>query len=441
MRAHGRRVLAPYWPLAADFSRSQTPEQRAAQRGLRRRLQTLRNPIFRETQRRAVQASAARNHARFLAGVWKPPRPRDPSAGGRAAQRRRQQLAQDPVYRAWLSRRLSEGQGGRVPVACATCGTIFELPRARAQPGARRYCSRDCLRAAQVDRGRALGRARPTLMRRTDRTCRVCRKTFTGTVRQMYCSTACKSLADHRGAHGTCAVCGRAFAGEDGQQYCSRTCAIRARSAERPGARGLGYTAIAARLCVLPRDAFAALGETERQVVRLYYGLDGHGRPTQANLREQLGLEQARLRSLLLTGVARLLGTEAVGATARVCTACGTRFTPPDPWSNQRTCSATCQLERRRQNGRATSPAVRDDIRLQLIAAARRRGRPEREALRALEPEAFASLPDQERQLVRLYYGLDDTELPSVEAVAQRVGLTQAQVRRRLGRLVPQLLS
>jgi hypothetical protein len=78
LREHGRRVLAPYSPLAADFARSQTPEQRAAQLGLRRRLQTLRNPIFKETQRRAVQASAARNHALFLprpTGTRAPPPP------------------------------------------------------------------------------------------------------------------------------------------------------------------------------------------------------------------------------------------------------------------------------------------------------------------------------------------------------------------------------
>jgi predicted nucleic acid-binding Zn ribbon protein len=275
-----------------------------------------------------------------------------------------------------------------------------------------------------------------------DRVCRVCGTTFTGTMRRLYCSTACKRLADHRGATGTCAVCGQAFAGEVGQQYCSRRCAIRARSAERPGARGLGYTAIAARLRALSPEAFAALGETERQAVRLYYGLDGGGgRATRANLREQLGLEQEGIRGLLLTSVARLLGPDAVGATARVCTACGTSFTPLDPWSNQRTCSAACRLERRRQNGRATSPAVRDDIRVQLSAAARRRGRPEREALRALEPEAFGALPDQERQLVRLYYGLDDRELPSIGEVAQQVGLTEAQVRRRLVRAVPQLLG
>jgi hypothetical protein len=31
---------------------------------------------------------------------------------------------------------------------------------------------------------------------------------------------------------------------------------------------------------------------------------------------------------------------------------------------------------------------------------------------------------------VRLYYGLDDSELPSVEAVAKQIGLTDAQVRR-----------
>ena len=78
---------------------------------------------------------------------------------------------------------------------------------------------------------------------------------------------------------------------------------------------------------------------------------------------------------------------------------------------------------------------------MRLSAAARQRGRPEREALRALEPAAFAALPDQERQLVRLYYGLDNRELPSLAEVAQQVGLTQAQVRRRLVRAAPQLLG
>jgi DNA-directed RNA polymerase sigma subunit (sigma70/sigma32) len=78
---------------------------------------------------------------------------------------------------------------------------------------------------------------------------------------------------------------------------------------------------------------------------------------------------------------------------------------------------------------------------VQLSAAARRRGRPEREAVGAGKPGAFAVLPGQERQLVRLYYGLDNSKLPSVEAVAQRVGLTKAQVRRHLGGLVRQLLG
>jgi DNA-directed RNA polymerase sigma subunit (sigma70/sigma32) len=176
-------------------------------------------------------------------------------------------------------------------------------------------------------------------------------------------------------------------------------------------------------------------------MVRLYYGLDAGGRATQANLREQLGIEQERIRRLLVTGVARLLGPEAVGATARVCTACGMSFTPLDPWSNQRTCSAACQLERRRQNGRATSPAVREDIRVQQSASARQRRRPEREVLRALAPEAFGTLREQERQLVRLYYGLDKDELPSIAEVGQQVGLTEAQVRRRLVHGVPQLLG
>ena len=137
-REHGRLVLSPFWPLAAEVGRSQTPEQRATQRGL--------PPAPRDTSRSAPQggaasssteAAAARNHALFLAGAWKPPRPRDPGAPGRASQRCRRELVQDPAYRAWLSRRLSEGHGGRLPVTCAACRTVFELPRARALARAR----------------------------------------------------------------------------------------------------------------------------------------------------------------------------------------------------------------------------------------------------------------------------------------------------------------
>jgi len=431
MRAHGRRVLAPYWPLVAAVARSQTPEQR----GVRRRLQTLRDPRFKAAQQRAGQRSAALNHERFLAGTWQPPRPRNASAAGRAGQRRRQELGQDPAYRGWLSRRLSEGQGGRVPVACAACGTVFEVRRALARPGARRYCSRGCLCVAQQESGRE------TLLRRVSRVCAVCGTTFTGTVRRLYCSRACKKLADHRGASRVCPVCGQAFAVARRQRYCSRACAARARSANRPGARGVGYAAIADRLCALPPAAFASLTEAERQAVGLYYGLDGGERVTQTALEQRLGLRRQPVRSLLVSAVAQLLGPEAVGSTVRVCTACGGTFTPADRWSKQRTCGLACQLERRRQTGRATSPAIRADIRGQLSAGARRRGRPDRERLRALGPAAFAALPDDVRRLVRLYYGLDTDDLPSVQELTARLGLTEWQIRRRLVRATARLLG
>jgi hypothetical protein len=83
-------------------------------------------------------------------------------------------------------------------------------------------------------------------------------------------------------------------------------------------------------------------------------------------------------------------------------------------------------MERRRQNGIANSPAVRADIRAKLSAAARLRMRPEREALRALERSAFAGPTDVEQRLVRLYYGLDTDELPSIAEVAEQVALTEA---------------
>jgi hypothetical protein len=190
-------------------------------------------------------------------------------------------------------------------------------------------------------------------MRRLARVCAVCGSAFTGTVRHRYCSEPCQRRAAHHRTPGVCALCGASFDGRPGQTYCSRRCAVQARAVQPSDASALSHAAIAARLREVDPTAYERLPPAEREALRSYYGLAGDERPTQAALAARLGLLEPRVSDLLMAGVARLLGPAAVGATARA------------------------------------------------------RRRPEAERVRRLDPAAFAALPEPQRRLVHLYYGLD----------------------------------
>ena len=106
---------------------------------------------------------------------------------------------------------------------------------------------------------------------------------------------------------------------------------------------------------------------------------------------------------------------------------CGKGVTlPRSRTASRRTCGdRTCRRELRRRT--ATDHAVR---RRQII-----------DRLRALPPDAFAALPDREREIVRLSYGLDDGIPRSTAALAERLGCSAWQVRQSRERAVARLLG
>lgn len=116
LQANATRVLSPYWGQAAESLRSRTAEQRANMRGQKVRLEAVRKPENQRIRQQAAGLKGEAFHARYLAGEWRPPGP-----GPAAVERRRQRL-QDPEYRAWLGKRLSEALGGRVSLCARSAG-------------------------------------------------------------------------------------------------------------------------------------------------------------------------------------------------------------------------------------------------------------------------------------------------------------------------------
>jgi hypothetical protein len=102
---------------------------------------------------------------------------------------------------------------------------------------------------------------------------------------------------------------------------------------------------------------------------------------------------------------------------------CGLLFVTPVAWSRRRTCGRECETEYHRERG--SSEVLR--------AAARRRGREATAGLRALDRAAFDRLPARTADVVRLYYGLDDTRAWTKRELADRFGLTVWRVQRTRG--------
>jgi Sigma-70, region 4 len=436
LQVNAQRVLSPYWDQAAEALANRTAEQRANMLGRRVRLEAVRKPANQRMRHEAALQKGEAFHARYLAGEWRPAGP------GPAALERRRQRLKDPEYRAWLGKRLSDAVGGRVSVACATCGTLIEIQRARARRNQRRFCGPACLRAFQQELGR-LGAPGHVAMRADagPRVCAQCGKRFIGTKRSQYCSRPCKSAAYQRSVTSTCAGCGQIFQGAPGQRTCSRSCGSRARGTGRLAEHGQVVTRLTERLHALDPTALAVLASRPREAVRLYYGLGEAARTTLAETAALLGCTVWETREALAEGIAQLLGPEAAGNAPRTCSACGQTFMPSGAWPERRTCSAACQRERRRQNGLANSPAARTDIRAKLSAVQKRRQWAAGEALRALGPTALAVLATRQQEIVVDYYGLDDAEPLTSGEIGTRLGVSADRVRQMVRQSVVRLLG
>jgi hypothetical protein len=117
-----------------------------------------------------------------------------------------------------------------------------------------------------------------------------------------------------------------------------RTCAVGAPE----------YDQIITRLKALPADVFNGLVERDRELVRLYYGLQDGSPRRQNELAERYGVSPARVGELIRLAVARLLGPATLPAAIDTCVICAARLVrrgrrPRAP------CGKACDAGRRRR--------------------------------------------------------------------------------------------
>ena len=98
--------------------------------------------------------------------------------------------------------------------------------------------------------------------------------------------------------------------------------------------------------------------------------------------------------------------------------------------TGQRFCSPACAAR-----------LPRPEVKARLSAAARRRGRPHADALRALDPATFAALPPLVQRVVRRYYGLQDGRPWTHREIARAEHIAQVRVPRLIADGVAQLLQ
>jgi DNA-directed RNA polymerase sigma subunit (sigma70/sigma32) len=205
-----------------------------------------------------------------------------------------------------------------------------------------------------------------------------------------------------------CEACGRQFIpprGDYQRRTCGDECARTLRLGSHPSdqqrlvARRQGRAALP-QLAALDASAFEILSDVDRELVRLYFGLGGGKLPaSQAELSQRFALTRWRLSTRLKQAVARLLDPTTVQFAA------------------ERSRSLKIAEARRRQTRRAAA------------------------ALEALAPQAFNSLPELSRDLVRGFYGLDGDRPWSHRELAQRYRMPVARVARMVNNAVRQLLG
>jgi hypothetical protein len=208
-----------------------------------------------------------------------------------------------------------------------------------------------------------------------------------------------------------CQVCERLFVPpqmDHPRRTCSEKCARTLRQHTSPrdsllsAARRQGRAA-AAQLRTLDDSAFDVLSEVDRELVRRYYGLERELPATQAELSQRFGMSHWQVSNHLKLSAARLLDPAAPE--------------PPDSAERRRTRALKIVEARRRQTGRAAA------------------------ALQALAPQAFDSLPEVVRDLVRGFYGLGCDRPWSQRELAQRYTMPVARVARLVNNAMRQLLG
>lgn len=259
MRPHAEKVFKAYWPTAAQRLQEMTPEQRQAI-DRERRLEMRRDPHNRQVWRESAHRGGVRIQELYAAGHYQPPLVREPALARRQAERMRAQLAADPALRAEFQRRLSGvARDGpeMVELVCVVCGVGFQAQAARVRAGQRTTCGPACARSRRAQTLRAHHPSRT-----------------------------------------------------DPEAWQERTRA----SARLQWQQTPRYRSIAVGLRALALERWRVLSETERWMLRAYYGLADEPALAQDAIGAQLGLDRREVSQRLHRVAAWLLGGEAVHA-------------------------------------------------------------------------------------------------------------------------------
>jgi hypothetical protein len=147
---------------------------------------------------------------------------------------------------------------------------------------------------------------------------------------------------------------------------------------------------------------------------------------------------------------ARKVSAAKGGRVAITCAVCGQTVLVPRHRSREghrRLCGRPdCATAFRRRATRERPPSASPEARRKISEGLRRRRGGEHYArivagLRALDPTVFATVPADERELVRLYYGLTDGAVHSHRELCARFAMTRGQVAWRLERGLRRLLG
>lgn len=419
LRDHALRVLRPYYERAAELARSLTHEQRSeALRGRRLRLESRLGPRWRagrqasgrrlsHTLRERYRSLDAAGRAAFRAHFG-PPRPRRPAAcvvcearffsashGPRAKtcgpacatiHRRRlgrlHRIASRPQVRAKISaaaRRRRAGYERVVAALRALDATAFEQLPDVERDLVRRYYG------LQPTANRSA--ARPHSLRELMELSGLTRNQVERLLRRAVLRLLEPAEA---GPAATCVVCERPFVREavnSPRVTCGPICARERGQTTLAESGGRQRLSDAARrrgrarndqLRALDRQnpaAFEGLPVRDRVIVRLYYGLSVPGQ------RVERPWTKREIATHLGAGLTVWKVTQALGRRVE--------------WL----------LE---PEGARSDEERRSVRRARISAAARTRGRPGSDALRALSPTAFECLPEPQRSVVLRYYGLED---------------------------------
>ncbi len=182
------------------------------------------------------------------------------------------------------------------------------------------------------------------------------------------------------------------------------------------------------QLRALPQAAFDVLPVRDRAVLELYCGRRDDAPHSWGQLMERFSLSRCRVGQILRRGIVQLLGLEAAPRAWPVltCATCGMMFS-----RKARDVRAPRDYA---CGGAVCAQALRSHTQ-------RARGRPHATELRALPPEAYADLPERDRDILTRYYGVAGQREHTLSELSSRFRASRTSVLESIRRSVGAVLA